>query len=172
MKRIIHYIYIFFAVTSISLLLQNCNKDTDYTLEYSTNTLASSIMTRAGEVSNFLVSVQDSIVYPFEIELSSLNVGTYKNTYKSTVYVIFYHDKSSYAPGVSLINYYAPTNHSISGVSIEKDMFAGRYKLSASGKDDKGIDCSGTYKYPIFIADYKPESNIEEEDSTEQARHP
>lgn len=157
------YLIAIFTVLIGTFFLQACTEDLDIISEYSIESLATPLMTRSSETI-YLVTVQDNILYPFEIELSSLREGVYKNTYKATVKVVFDHDKATGKPRVNLLDYIAPANYTINGVSISKDLFDGRYKLSATGKDRNGIDCSGTYAYPILIADI-PILSPEEDDS-------
>lgn len=139
------------AITG-AVFLQDCTEDSDITYDFSSETLATSLMTRSSEMV-YLVSVQDNLMYSFDIVLSSLNEGTLKNSFRATVKVYFDHDKATGKPNVHLVDFIAPINYTVNGASISKDLFDGRYKLSATGKDRNGLDCSGTYTYPILIAD-------------------
>lgn len=159
--------FIKFSVIAIflfcSVFLQNCTEDSDLSYNYSSETFAIPLMTRSTEMI-YLISVQDNIIYPFEVELSSMREGIYKNSFKATIKVYFDHDKATGKPLVHFQDYSAPIGCIVNGVSISKDLFDGRYKLSASGKDRDGIDFSGTYAYPILIADI-PILSPEEDDS-------
>lgn len=163
MKINIKFLAVYITAISGAIFLQNCTEDSDLSYNYSSETLAIPLMTRSTEMI-YLISVQDNILYPFEVELSSMRDGIYKNSFKATVKVYFDHDKATGKPLVHLQDYTAPVGYIVNGVSISKDMFDGRYKLSASGKDRNGIDCSGTYTNPILIADF-PILPPEEDDS-------
>lgn len=143
---------------SAMLSILSCTEDADSMDIQGERTLSAQLMTRSAE-SYQLVTVQDSTLYPFQICLSTLQEGVYQNSFVATVYVTFYHDKSTNKPFAVLNSFYAPPFYNVGSVNLSEDLCKGRYKLSASGTERNGINCSGTYPNPLFIAEKKIDEN-------------
>lgn len=169
MRKIVLFIILSLTISTII----SCDNDDEYTNTEDAGTLSQQMFTRAAESSNKpsddeydqLEPLHDSVPYPFAITLSSLNEGIYKNSFVATVYVIFYHDAVTHEPCVSLVDYRAPQFYEVENVGISERYATGLYTLSASGKDCVGVQCSGTYEYPLCLA-YVPTDSVKQENDS------
>lgn len=136
------------ALTMVTtIVFTACNSEDDFggdlngdiTGQYS---LATRMMTREIEA----IQVSDTMTYQFGISLTE-----YSNAhgFDATVFVKFNRDSKNKL-SVSLDSYISPFGCHVNDVSLSQHTYPGTYKLTASGKCEHGIYCSGANGTYVF----------------------
>lgn len=127
---------LFLLIASFAVLfsITSCSEDDDYSIkEFST--LAKYKMTRgAGESSTPILSVEDSVLFQYDIKLCRTDTAeTDSTSFNAIILVMFSHNKGK--PKVELKEYLAPGGRSVASVYLTKHWDSEIYELHATGKD-------------------------------------
>ena len=149
MKKILSFIAITLIV-ALAFPFSNCTSDDDDFNEAAyPSTLAESMMTRAAEVHN--ISVKDSVLYQYRIEMKRSVPATGSFKYEATVTVMFSHDSQG-NPHVELLAYTSTADLcDVRNVSLKQVSLRTDYILCATGMDLKGYPSYGEYEYRFIL---------------------